>query len=624
MAKEITLTEPDPRAPLLLSGNQAIARGAIEASVSLVTGYPGTPSTYVIETLLRLPDLRFRVEWSINEKVAFELATGVSWAGLRSMVTMKMSGLNVAADSFLSVQYSGVTGGLVLYVADDPNVYYGMVEQDSRHYARLAVAPMLMPATPQEALDFTRLAFELSEKIGRPVMVQGTTTLANTYELVRPGRIASIEREPSFEFNIAKYAKAGPAACVLQHQDTLEALEQFGRLADDLNPLSVNGSRTGVIATGVTWNYLQEALHRYELKPSTLKVGVAHPVPTRKIKDLLSTVDRVVILEELEPFIEEAVLALRGQAGHPVEVIGKLQGPLSRTGDYNVDVVASALREVYGDEIPQSDTPEDVVEQARDLKIKRLNTFCVGCPHRATYYALNQAIERLSYQHHEVIITGDIGCTILGMNEPFQSCWTEISMGSSISLAQGFKYAGIKTPVVATIGDGTFFHGGIPALLNASHNKTNLTVIILDNHWASMTGMQPHVGSEDPDYSEERRIIMVEEIVKAAGIQNIQRVNPYQTKKMQDILMEAISSQEISVIISDAECAIQKRRRRKGGGSLRVRSEKCIGLESCEHSCIEVLGCPALGRAEDGKAFIDPDICTACGLCHHVCSYGAI
>ncbi len=624
MSKGISLTAPDPKEPLFLSGNQAIARAAIEADVSLVTGYPGTPSTYVIETLLRLPDLEFRVEWSVNEKVAFEIATGVSWAGLRSMVTMKMSGLNVAADSFLSVQYSGTTGGLVLYVADDPNVCYGMVEQDSRHYARLAVAPMLIPATPQEALDFTRRAFKLSEQIGRPVMVQGTTTLANTYEPVTPGKIESIGREPAFEFNIAKYTKASPAACVLQHQDTVRALEQFGRLSDDLNPLSVNASRIGVIATGATWNYLQDALHHYNLKPATLKVGVAHPLPTDKIKALLSRVDTVVVLEELEPFIEETVLALRGEVDQRIEVVGKIHGPLSPTGDYDIDAVTSALYEVYQEKIPQRQTRKAAMEQARNLKVKRLNTFCVGCPHRATYYALNQAIERLGYKHHEVIVTGDIGCTILGMNEPFQSCWTEISMGSSISLAQGFKYAGIKTPIVATIGDGTFFHGGIPALLNASHNNTNLTVIILDNHWASMTGMQPHVGSGDPSYAEEKRVIAVEGIVRAAGVKNVWRVNPYQTKKMQETLMEAISSPEISVIISDAECAIQKRRRRKGRGSLRVKSEKCIGLDTCEHSCIEILGCPALGRGEEGKAFIDPDMCTACGLCHHVCSYGAI
>jgi len=624
MSVQRSTREHGPKEQILLSGNQAIARAAVEAGVSLVTGYPGTPSTYVIEDLLRTPDLGFRVEWSINEKVAFELATGVSWAGLRSLVTMKMSGLNVAADSFLSVQYSGATGGLVLYVADDPNVYYGMVEQDSRHYARLAVAPMLMPATPQEALDFTRFAFTLSEQIGRPVMIQGTTTLANTYELVNPGQIESIQREPSFEFNIAKYAKAGAAACVIQHQDTLKALERFGILTEDLNPLSVNGSKIGVIATGVTWNYLQEVLHRYRLKPSTLKVGVAHPLPTKKIEALLSKVDTVVVLEELEPFIEETVMALNGKMDHRVEVIGKIHGPLSRTGDYDVDVVASALGEVYREGIPQSQTARGVSEQAQDLKVKRLNTFCVGCPHRATYYALNQAIEKLGYKKHEVIITGDIGCTILGMNEPFQSCWTEISMGSSISLAQGFKYAGIKTPVVATIGDGTFFHAGIPALLNASHNKTNLTVIILDNHWASMTGMQPHVGSGDPSYAEEKQVIMVEGIVRASGIENVWRVNPYQTKRMIETVMDAVSSPEISVIISDAECAIQKRRRKKGGGFLKVKPEKCVGLEACEHSCIEVLGCPALGRSEDGKAFIDPSICTACGLCHHVCSYGAI
>jgi indolepyruvate ferredoxin oxidoreductase alpha subunit len=411
---------------------------------------------------------------------------------------------------------------------------------------------------------------------------------------------------------------------VQQHQDTLSSLEKFGKLTDDLNPLSLTESRIGIIAAGITWNYLQEVVQSNNLKPCTLKLGVANPLPKEKIKILLSKVDTVVVLEELEPLVEETVLALRSEIDHPVRVIGKIHGPLSLTGDYNVDVVSSVLHELYPDQVLQPETSDNLSKQAQALKVKRLNTFCAGCPHRATYYALNQAIEKLGYNKKEIIITGDIGCTILGMNDPFQSCWTEICMGSSISLAQGFKYAGIKNPVVATIGDGTFFHAGIPALLNAAHNKANLTVIILDNHWTSMTGMQPHVGTEAHSSAKGKLLIRPEEIVKAAGIKNIWRVNPYQTKRMVPTLMEAISSPEISVVISDAECAIQKKRREKGEGSLKVKPEKCVGLDACEHSCMEVLGCPAIERGEDGKAFINPNACTACGLCHHACTYGAV
>jgi len=613
----------EPKEPILLSGNEAIARAAIEAGVSLVTGYPGTPSTYVMETLLGIPDLGFRVEWSINEKVAFELATGVSWAGLRSLVTMKMSGLNVASDTLLSVQYSGTRGGLVLYVADDPNVYYGMVEQDSRHYARLAAAPMLMPATPQEALDFTRRAFEFSEQIGRPVMIRGTTTLSNFSEKVTTGKRRVIQRDPSFSFDIAKYSKAGPAACVQQHKDTLQALKEFELLTEDLNPLHLNGSRVGVIALGVAWNYLQEAIRRYNLNPSTLKVDVAHPLPVSKIKTLMSHADAVVVLEELEPLIEEAVLSLRADLDHPVKVIGKIKGPLSLTGDYDVEHVVSALREVYGEKVRLPEIPKELITKAQELKVKRLNTFCAGCPHRATYYGLNRAIADLGYKREDVVITGDIGCTILGMNEPFECCWTEISMGSSISLAQGFKYAGIKTPVVATIGDGTFFHAGIPALLNASHTKTDLTIIILNNHWTSMTGMQPNIGTEKPPYSDGKQIVRIEEIVKAAGIQHVVSGNPFQVPKMIEILKEAISSPKTAVVISSAECATQKMRGRKGV-SLKVNPEKCITLDRCRPSCIEALGCPAIDRGEDEKAVIIPNLCTACGLCHHFCPHGAI
>ena len=623
MADKNAMKAFEPKAALLMSGNEAIARGAIESGVTLVTGYPGTPSTYVIETLLAIPDLGFRVEWSINEKVAFELATGVSWAGLRSLVTMKMSGLNVASDSFLSVQYSGANGGLVLYVADDPNVYYGMVEQDSRHYARLAGAPMLMPATPQEALNLTRRAFDLSEQIGRPVMIRGTTTLSNFSEMVTPGKRQVVQRDPSFSFNIAKYSKAGPAACVRQHEDTLQALKEFERLTEDLNPLHLNGSRVGVIALGVAWNYVQEAMFHYRLEPSTLKIDVAHPLPISKIKALMSKVDALVVLEELEPMIEEVVLALRADIDHPVKVVGKIQGPLSLTGDYNVEVVTSALKEVYGDQIKPAEVPKDLLAKAQELKVKRLNTFCAGCPHRATYYALNRAIAELGYRREEVVITGDIGCTILGMNKPFECCWTEISMGSSISLAQGFKYAGMKTPVVATIGDGTFFHAGIPALLNVSHNQTDLTIIILNNSWASMTGMQPNVGTEKPPYADGRQIVKIEEIVKAAGIRHVVAMNPFQTPKMIEALKEAISNPETVVVIANAECSIQRMRGRKRV-SLKVKTDQCIGLDRCRPSCIEILGCPALDRGDDGKAVIIPSLCTACGLCHHVCPHGAI
>jgi len=626
MESKATLGTRHPKAPLLLSGNQAVARGAIEAGVALATGYPGTPSTYVIESLLRVPDRGFRVEWAINEKVALELAAGVSWAGLRSLVTMKMSGLNVAADAFLSVQFSGTVGGLVLYVADDPNVYYGMVEQDSRYYARLASAPMLTPSSPREALDFTRRAFELSEQIERPVMVLGTTILANTSESVTLGEVNTVAREPSFEFNVARYAKAGPSACVRQHTDTLQALGQFGRLTDFLNVLTLTGSRIGVIAAGVAWSYLQEAKELFSVTPSVLKLGVGHPLPMEKIKALVSAVDTVIVLEELEPLVEEAVMGVRAEVDHPVKVIGKVTGPLSRTGDYDVDVVLSAFREAFGDREKTAGPTGSGRRTGNDrsLHVERLNTFCAGCPHRATYYALNEAIVRLGHKKEDVIITGDIGCTILGMNEPFRSCWTEIAMGSSISLAQGFKYAGIKTPVIATIGDGTFFHAGIPALLNASHHQADLTIVILDNHWISMTGMQPHVGSTDLSSLGGSVAIRVEDIVRAAGVEHVRRINPYRIKTMIETLMESIVSPGISVVIADAECALQRRRRQGTEAALKVKAEKCVGLDVCKPSCIEILGCPAIERGEGGKAFINPDVCTACGLCRHVCSHGAI
>ncbi|MCK5353023.1 hypothetical protein KAJ77_10585, partial [bacterium] len=294
-----SVTIDSPGTDVLFSGNEAIARGCVEAGVSLVTGYPGTPTTPVIE-ILKAVDSRIRARWAINEKVAFDIATGNSWAGLRSLVTMKMSGLNVASDSILSVAASGTVGGLVIYVGDDTNVYYGMVEQDSRYYALLSSAPMLVPANPQELLDFTRYAFELSEEIGGPVFLRSTTVLSNTYSKVTLGEIRRMRQKAHFEFNIEKYTKAGSIRCRKQHQEALDRVQEAATAADHLNILTEKGTRVGVIASSLAWDYLMEVLEKNDLDLTRLKVSTAHPVPMDKIRRTLQSAERVLVLEELE------------------------------------------------------------------------------------------------------------------------------------------------------------------------------------------------------------------------------------------------------------------------------------------------------------------------------------
>ncbi|MBU4509572.1 hypothetical protein KJ830_00845, partial [bacterium] len=484
----------------LLTGNEAIAEGIIESGVEVVTGYPGTPSTEVILTLLpQKEELGIHIEWSTNEKVAFEIAAGAAWVGKRALVTMKMSGVNVAADSLASIAYSGCTGGLVVFVADDPGVSAGMPEEDSRYYAKSMIVPMLDLASQQECLDYLKLAFEVSEKIGGPVFLRSTTEISHVASDVEIGKKAKLEkREARLERDIAKYTKAGAAWCMAQHLDALSRLAEASKISDSYvteSGIKVNethfedDNKCGVIYAGAVEGNFREVLKRYNLKLSWLKIGMVHPLPEERIKKFLEKVDRVLVLEELDPLIEAEVMRITYLLNKKVEILGKFDKTLSLIGNYSFKKIKNALEVLLKIKLESGQDPK-ILERAKEIEIKRPTSFCTGCPHRGTYFALNKAIKNLKYKKEEIIITGDIGCTILGMNKPFESCWTEVAMGASIGLAQGFKWAGIKKPVIATIGDSTFFHAGIPPLINAVYHKVPLTVIILDNGWTAMTGFE--------------------------------------------------------------------------------------------------------------------------------------
>lgn len=617
----------------LLTGNEAIAEGVIESGVEVVCGYPGTPSTEVILTLLpQKEELGIHIEWSVNEKVAFEIAAGAAWAGKRALVTMKMSGVNVAADSLASIAYSGCTGGLVVFVADDPGVSAGMPEEDSRYYAKSMVVPMLDLASQQECLDYVKLAFEISEKIGGPIFLRSTTDISHVASDVEIGKKLKLEkREAHFERDIAKYTKAGAAWCMAQHQDALGRLEEASKICDSYiteSGIKVNethfedGTKQGVIYAGAVEGNFKEALKKYNLKLSWLKIGMVHPLPEERIKKFLKKVERVLILEELDPLIEVEVIKIAYLLNKKVEILGKFDKTLSLIGNYSYKKIRKSLEILLKTKL-ESGQNSKILERAKELEVKRPTSFCIGCPHRGTYFALNKAIKNLKYKKEEIIVTGDIGCTILGMSKPFESCWTEVAMGASIGLAQGFKWAGIKKPVIATIGDSTFFHAGIPPLINAVYQKVPLTIIILDNGWTAMTGFEENPGTISLDESSTKRVDIVE-ICRGCGIEDIKIIEPYQSEKATDAIMKAIEYPGVSVVVSRRECALQTKRRKVKSPQRKVNIDKCNGCRICLSS----LACPAMvfhPKDANSKAYMEiTSACFGCGLCEFTCPEGAI
>lgn len=618
---------------MLLTGNEAIAEGIIESGVEVVSGYPGTPSTEVILTLLsRKEELGIHIEWSTNEKVAFEIAAGAAWAGKRALVTMKMSGVNVAADSLASIAYSGCTGGLVIFVADDPGVSAGMPEEDSRYYAKSMVVPMLDLASQQECLDYMKLAFEISEKIGGPIFLRSTTDISHVASDVEIGKKLKLEkREAHFERNITKYTKASAAWCMAQHQDALSRLAKASKISDSYiteSGTKVNethfgdDNKYGVIYVGAVEGNFKEALKKYNLKLSWLKIGMVHPLPEERIKEFLEKVERVLVLEELDPLVEAEVMRIAYLLNKKVEILGKFDKTLSLIGNYSFKKIKNALEVLLKTKL-ESGQHSKILEKAKELEVKRPTSFCIGCPHRGTYFALNKAIKNLKYKKDEIIITGDIGCTILGISKPFESCWTEVAMGASIGLAQGFKWAGIKKPVIATIGDSTFFHAGIPPLINAVYQKVPLTVIILDNGWTAMTGFEENPGTINLDGSSTKRIDIVE-ICRGCGIEDIKIIDPYQSEKATDVIMKTIEYPGVSVIVSRRECALQAKRRKVKFPQRKVNIDKCTGCRICLSS----LACPAMvfhPKDANSKAYIEiTSACFGCGLCEFTCPEGAI
>ncbi len=660
----------------ITTGNEAVALGALRAGVKVVTGYPGTPSTGCIEHLLTMDLPGRHVEWSTNEKVAFEIASGAAWAGHRAMCTMKMSGLNVAYDALISIAYSGTNGGLVIYVADDPGVSAGMAEQDSRGFARMAQLPMLEPVSPAEAYGLVQTAFELSEKTGSPVFVRLTTAIALSRAAVEAGEpVPPREIDPILERDIARYTKAGAAICQDQHRALISRLERAAAFICEVGlnrlDLSDRPGGLGIVAVGGVRAYVKEACALAQSTGtdrgsasalsdvSILHVVTPVPFPRDETGELLSHCGTILVLEELEPYVEREVHVLAHRSGWAGRIVGKLDGTLSPIGEYGVDEVRRGLAAAREGTVPATEVRSSRFAVQGTKAASRPITVCAGCPHRGTYLAIEAAIERAGYSKSEVMVTGDIGCTILGMNPPFDLLWNEVSMGSSVGLAQGYVRAGLKTPVIATIGDSTFFHGGIPGLINAIQHRVPLTLVVMDNGWTAMTGMQVNPGTENAFQDGGRRVDL-EQVLRGLGVDRLFVVDPYDLEGTTDALVECLQrSADVSAVLARRECAIQATRRGVRHGTTTVDPEACV---LCKR-CLQMTGCPALslpvttrepGSKPSGDGFdklrklsaassdaeepttavdgsstatsiqIDVAACNGCGLCVPFCPTGAL
>ncbi|AIF69404.1 2-keto acid:ferredoxin oxidoreductase subunit alpha [Palaeococcus pacificus DY20341] len=611
--------KPETKTKKLLMGNEAIAYGALESGISFATGYPGTPSTEVIETIASLDKSVF-AEWAPNEKVALEEAAGVAYAGLRALVTMKCVGLNVAADPLMSLAYSGVEGGLVILVADDPGPHTSQTEQDDRYYGKLALLPVLEPYDVQEAHDLIKYAYELSERYKLPIIFRTTTRVNHTTADVEVGEFLKLEREAKFEKDIIRYVRASMKGNLERHKLLNKKLMEISQEFENLSFNWIEGEGgIGIIVEGTPYNYVKEVLGKIEGKFKVLKLSTPYPLPKKLVAEFLKSVEIAIVVEDGAPFLEEEVKIVAQEEGITIPIYGKRTGHLPLEGELTPKLVRNALLRVLGKEEKSYEKPKEV-EEAEKLAPSRPPTMCPGCPHRGSYRALLDSLRELKFKKDELPIHGDIGCYALSLLPPLEAIWTEYVMGASISLANGQSIA-MGKKIIATIGDSTFFHNGLQPLVDAVYKDLDVLVMILDNRTTAMTGHQPHPGTGGSETGRKFNEIDIEALVKALGVKYVKTVDAYDLKAMKETIKEAMQVKGPAVIIAKRECIIPVIRRGEVGELPVVLEGKCTGCKAC----ILLTGCPALVYDQESKKVrIDPLICTGCGLCEQLCPFDAI
>ncbi len=603
-----------PGKEMLLLGNEAIARGALEAGLSFATCYPGTPSSEIPEQFFRISqetDLYF--EYSTNEKVALEVGAGAAVSGLRTMVTMKHVGVNVAADPLMTLAYSGIKGGMVIVTADDPYLFSSQNEQDNRYYARLSGLPMLEPTNTQEMKDLTKAAFDLSEELKLPVLLRTTTRLNHIRGKVELGQLQPITPKGDFQKNPFHFV-AIPAVSRKLHKLLLEKYDQAMAKAEKwpTNQIIGNG-KWGIVTNGVSFNYVSDAISDLGIsdKVSILKMGFSWPLPKGLIKQFLEQVDKVLVVEELEPIMENDFKAIAQEFGITIPIKGKGVGELSRLFEYDPGMVRRSIAQYF-------DIPYKALEPVDLSGIPELPgrppNLCPGCPHRATYYAVKEVYGE------DAIHPSDIGCYTLGVLPPISMADYLICMGSSVSSSCGFSRATDKK-VVSFIGDSTFFHSGITGLVNAVHNNHKFTLVILDNGTTAMTGHQPHPGVDTRPLGVERTRISLEDLVRGCGVKDVHVVKPLKVKKTMEAVKAAMEYDGISVIISRELCPLFA----KATGQAKKARPFYVNLNKCKNhrDCINKIACPAM-YLEGEQVKINPNLCIGCAVCAQICPENAI
>lgn len=581
----------------LLSGNEAIAHAAYAAGVQVAAAYPGTPSTEILENTARFPGIY--CEWSVNEKVAMEVVIGASFAGARAMTTMKHVGLNVALDALMTFAYIGANGGLVVVCADDPGMHSSQNEQDNRALAKFARVPMLEPSDSQECYDMLRLALDISEEFGTPVIVRTTTRVSHSAGVVN---LRDFERAPRSDRVYEKDISRTVAVPLFARRMRVALEDRLSRLSaySDQTPLQrveKGDSRLGIVTSGISYQYAREAFP----DASILKLGMTYPLPGGVIREFASSVDRLYVVEEGDPHLEEQILAMGLKVEKPSVSL--------RIGELDPDRVESLACETTGRMC-------DIVKREPvDGLPARPPVLCPGCSHRGVFYALNRL---------KAIVTGDIGCYSLGAFPPLSAMDTIVCMGASIGNAHGMEKAGQSGRVAAVIGDSTFFHSGITGLLNIAYNRGKSTIIVLDNRTTAMTGHQEHPGTGRTLMGEQTLEARVEEVARGVGIKRVRVIDPYDLENTHSVLKEELDADEASVVVSKRPCVL--------GAKVPVERQFVIDEEMCRAcgACLR-LGCPAieLGDADPEdpgkrKVRINRVLCVGCGMCVQVCKFGAI
>lgn len=591
----------------ILSGNEAMARGAFEAGVKVAAAYPGTPSTEILETIAR-EYKEIYAEWSPNEKVALEVAFGASLAGARTIASMKHVGVNVAADPFMTLSYVGVNGGLVLVTCDDPELYSSQNEQDNRHYARFAKVPMFEPSDSQEAKDFVKLGFEVSEKFDTPVMVRGVTRISHAKGIVELQDSVVPPVPVEIKKDTAKYTML-PSFARVRHAFVEERLFKLKEFAEQFpgNRIEMNDPTVGIISAGISYQYAKEVFPNY----SYLKLGMVWPLPKNLIGEFFKKVKKVYIVEELDPFLEDSIRAMgfKPKGGKNL---------FSMTGELNPFLVEKGM---LGKKFKP---PKPLF---KEMLPPRPPNLCPGCPHRGVMTVLRKL---------KVFTAGDIGCYTLGAYPPLNVINSNICMGSSIGSAHGMAKAlgeKGKGKIVGVIGDSTFLHAGVHPLMDVAYNKSYSTIIILDNRTTGMTGQQEHPATGYTLRGEKAHRIDFVQLGQVLGIENPRKVNPWNLEETEKVIKEELEKDEPSLVISEGPCALLRRAFKKYNKPLQVDSTKCMGCKACVN-----LGCPAIsyhavegdmamtaeGKKRKGISQIEASLCPGCHLCYQVCKFGAI